>query len=135
MSICFFEFLEIKSFRYVWDLWYVNLESKNCKPLSTHSLISLSFKFWYQLLTIAFCILRKLNIFNKHFMWKQKIMVKTKIETTLTLESLGFIHYMLDLIRLKWYEAWLCTIYLVGHYFKLLSSNTCISHPKWEFKS
>ena len=71
-SLCLYaswSFFKIKSFHYNCDLWYVNLESKSCKTLSTHSLIGLSSKFWYQLLTMALSMLRKLDITNQLFMW------------------------------------------------------------------
>ena len=47
----------------------------------THSLVNLTFKFWYQLLTMTLSIVRKLEIINTLFMWKQKIMLKLKAET------------------------------------------------------
>ena len=55
-------------------------------------------------------------------------MVKMKTERTLTLQSLDFINYISDPIRLKYYEAG--GYVYVGNYFEFSSSNTCISHSK-----
>ena len=61
-----------KLFLLLWnDLWNVNLESKDYKTLSTHSLISLSSKFWYQLLTMNLSIIIKFETINNLFMWSQ----------------------------------------------------------------
>ena len=88
-----------KLFLLLWnDLWNVNLESKDYKTLSTHSLVSLSSKFWYQLLTMNLSIIIKFETINNLFMWSQNMIVKTKTETTLTLETLDFIHESLDLM-------------------------------------
>ena len=62
MSICFFEFFLNKVFLLQRN---VNIESKDRKTHPTHSHITLSSKFWYQLLTLVLSILRKLDIINK----------------------------------------------------------------------
>ena len=59
---------------------------------SERTLTSWSSKLSYQLPAMVLSILRELDIINKPFMWQQKILVKTKAETPLTLKSLNFIH-------------------------------------------
>ena len=48
---------------------------------------------------MALSILRKLEAFNKNFMWYQKMMLKLKAKTTLTLEFQEFVHKFHNLIR------------------------------------
>ena len=58
--------------------------TKDYKTLSTHSLISLLSKLWYQLLTMTLYILTNIGNYQQTFhAITKKIMVKTKIETTL----------------------------------------------------
>ena len=64
----------------------------NLKTAKHSQHIPLSAKSWYQLLTTALFILRNLETINKPFMWQQNVMVKMKTETTLTFETLDFIH-------------------------------------------
>lgn len=75
---------QIKPFQCCQDLWIYMMK------IWTHSLIVLSSKFWYHLLTMALSLLRILEIINKLLMrwWKARL-VKRKTEI---LEPLDFIH-------------------------------------------